>query len=73
MCCDIRVASEEARFGLPEVGLGILPGAGGTQTIPRVIGLSRALDMLLTNRWLTSNEAYRFGLVSRVVTKEDAP
>ncbi len=69
MYCDIRIAADDAQFGLPEVGLGILPGAGGTQTIPRVIGPSRTLDMLLTNRWIKSDEAYRFGLVNRVVPK----
>ncbi len=69
MCCDIRIAADDAQFGLPEVGLGILPGAGGTQTIPRVIGPSRALDMLLTSRWIKSDEAYRSGLVNRVVPK----
>jgi enoyl-CoA hydratase/carnithine racemase len=70
-CCDIRVASEDAVFGLPEVGLGIIPGAGGTQTIPRLIGVSRSLEMLLTNRWIPCDEAYRFGLVNRMVQKGD--
>lgn len=67
--CDIRVASEDAVFGLPEVKLGIIPGAGGTQTIPRIIGLSRSLEMLLTNRWIPAREAYQFGLVNQVVPK----
>ncbi len=70
LCCDIRIASEDARFGLPEVGLGIIPAAGGTQTLPRIIGRGRALEMLLTNRWLTSGEAFQFGLVNRVVPKD---
>ena len=70
LCCDIRIASEDTRFGLPEVGLGIIPAAGGTQTLPRIIGRGRALEMLLTNRWLTSGEALQFGLVNRVVPKE---
>jgi enoyl-CoA hydratase len=70
LCCDIRIASEDARFGLPEVGLGIIPAAGGTQTLPRIIGRGRALEMLLTNRWLTSAEAFQFGLVNRVVSKD---
>jgi len=70
LCCDIRIASEDARFGLPEVGLGIIPAAGGTQTLPRVIGRGRALEMLLTTRWLSAEEAYQFGLVNRVVSKE---
>jgi enoyl-CoA hydratase len=68
-CCDIRVAAEDAVFGLPEVGLGIIPGAGGTQTIPRLIGASRSLEMLLTNRWIPADEAHRFGLVNKVVSK----
>jgi enoyl-CoA hydratase/carnithine racemase len=67
--CDIRIASDDAVFGLPEVKLGIIPGAGGTQTIPRLIGLSRSLEMLLTNRWIPADEAYQFGLVNRVVPK----
>jgi enoyl-CoA hydratase/carnithine racemase len=67
--CDIRIASDDVVFGLPEVGLGIIPGAGGTQTLPRVMGLSRTLDMLLTGRRLTAQEAYDGGLVNRIVPK----
>ena len=70
LCCDIRIASEDARFGLPEVGLGIIPAAGGTQTLPRVIGRAKAMEMLLTNRWVNGEEAYRMGLVNRVVPRE---
>ncbi len=70
LCCDIRIASEDAKFGLPEVGLGIIPAAGGTQTLPRTIGRANALEMLLTNRWLSAEEAYHFGLVNRVVPRE---
>jgi enoyl-CoA hydratase len=70
LCCDIRIASEDVRFGLPEVGLGIIPAAGGTQTLPRIVGRARALEMLLTNRWIGGEEAFRFGLVNRVVPKE---
>lgn len=69
LCCDIRIASERAQFGLPEVGLGIIPAAGGTQTLPRTVGRARALEMLLTNRWIDSQEAYRIGLVNKVVEK----
>ncbi len=69
LCCDIRIASEDARFGLPEVGLGIIPAAGGTQTLPRAIGVARALEMLLANRWLSSGEALSMGLVNRVVPR----
>ena len=52
LCCDIRIASEDVRIGLPEVGLGIIPAAGGTQTLPRIVGRARALEMLLADRWL---------------------
>jgi enoyl-CoA hydratase len=71
LCCDMRMASPETKFGLPEMGLGIIPAAGGTQTLPRTIGRSRALEMLLTNRWIGADEAYQFGLVNRVVPKKD--
>ena len=70
LCCDIRIASEDVQFGLPEVGLGIIPAAGGTQTLPRIVGRVRALEMLLTSRWIGGEEAFRFGLVNRVVPKE---
>jgi len=70
LCCDIRIASDDARFGLPEVGLGIIPAAGGTQTLPRTIGRARALEMLLTNRWIGAEEAHTIGLVNEVVTRE---
>lgn len=69
--CDLRIASDEVVFGLPEVGLGIIPGAGGTQTLPRIIGLSWSLDMLLTNRRLTADDAHRIGLVTRVVPRSE--
>jgi enoyl-CoA hydratase len=67
--CDIRLCSEEAQFGLPEVSLGILPAAGGSQTLPRQIGASRALDILLTGRWIKAPEARRFGLVNRALPR----
>ena len=70
LCCDIRIASVDTRFGLPEVGLGIIPAAGGTQTLPRVIGRGKALEMLLTNRWISAEEALQCGLVNRLVPKE---
>jgi enoyl-CoA hydratase len=73
LCCDIRIASEDVRFGLPEVGLGIIPAAGGTQTLPRLIGRGKALEMLITNQWLDAEEALRIGLVNRVVSKEELP
>lgn len=70
LCCDIRIASEDARFGLPEVGLGIIPAAGGTQTLPRVIGRAKALELLLTNQWINAEEAHSIHLVNRVVPRE---
>jgi enoyl-CoA hydratase len=70
LCCDIRIASEDVRFGLPEVGLGIIPAAGGTQTLPRIIGRARALEILLTNHWVTGPEAYAIGLVNKVVARD---
>ena len=69
LCCDIRLASPEARFGLPEMGLGIIPAAGGTQTLPRTIGRARALEMLLTNRWISAEEAHYFQLVNTIVDR----
>jgi len=71
LCCDIRLASEDARFGLPEVGLGIIPAAGGSQTLPRVIGKAKALEILLTGRWITAEEAHRLKLVNHVVSRTD--
>jgi enoyl-CoA hydratase/carnithine racemase len=68
--CDMRVATPDTIFGLPEVSLGILPAAGGTQTLPRILGLSGALDMLLTGRRLTGQEAFDKGMVSRIVPTE---
>lgn len=70
LCCDIRIASEEAKFGLPEVGLGIIPAAGGTQTLPRTIGRGWALEMLLSGRWMDAKEAHGIGLVNQVVPKD---
>jgi len=70
LCCDIRIASEDARFGLPEVGLGIIPAAGGTQTLPRTVGRGKALEMLLTSRWVDAQEAHQIQLVNRVVPRE---
>ncbi|MDM7999432.1 MAG: enoyl-CoA hydratase/isomerase family protein [Dehalococcoidia bacterium] len=71
LCCDLRVASDDARFGLPEVTLGIIPAAGGSQTLPRTIGRAKSLEMLLTNRWIDAREALSAGLVNRVVGRKD--
>jgi enoyl-CoA hydratase len=71
LCCDIRVASEDARFGLPEVGLGIIPAAGGSQTMPRVVGRAKALEMLLAGSSITAEEAHRLKLINQVVSRHD--
>ncbi|MFC2036294.1 enoyl-CoA hydratase/isomerase family protein [Chloroflexota bacterium] len=71
LCCDIRVASEDAQFGVPETGLGIIPAAGGSQTLPRVVGKALALELLLTGRWIKAKEAHRLKLVNQVVSRND--
>jgi enoyl-CoA hydratase/carnithine racemase len=70
LLCDLRIASEEARFGLPEVGLGYIPSAGGTQTLPRVIPPGVAMQMVLAGDPIDAAEAYRLGLVHRVVPRD---
>jgi enoyl-CoA hydratase len=72
LCCDIRIASERARLGLPEVRLAVTPGAGGTQRLPRVVGSARARELILTGRVLTASEAERIGLVHEVVPAGEA-
>jgi enoyl-CoA hydratase len=71
LCCDIRLASEDARFGLPEPGLGIIPAAGGSQTLPRTIGQAAALEILLSGRWIDAKEALKLKLVNRVLPRDD--
>ncbi len=71
LCCDIRVASEDTQFGVPEMGLGIIPAAGGSQTLPRAIGRAQALEILLTGRWIKAEEAHRIKLVNQVVSRGD--
>ena len=70
MMCDIVIAADNAKFGQPEVKLGIIPGAGGTQRLPRAVGKAKAMDLCLTARMMDATEAERSGLVSRVVSPE---
>ena len=67
MACTIRVAAENARFGLPEITLGLIPGGGGTQRLPRLVGKGRALQIILSGEMFSAQEAYRIGLVNEVV------
>jgi enoyl-CoA hydratase len=71
MACTIRVAAEDAKFGLPEVTLGIIPGGGGTQRLPRLVGKGRALQIILSGGMINAQEAYRIGLVNEVVPVAD--
>ncbi|MBV9924073.1 MAG: enoyl-CoA hydratase/isomerase family protein [Acidobacteria bacterium] len=71
MACTIRLAAEHARFGQPEVKLGVLPGGGGTQRLPRLVGKGRALQLILTGEMIGAQEAYRIGLVNEVVPAAD--
>ena len=71
LCCDLRIASEDAKFGLPEVSLGIIPAAGGTQTLPRIIGTAKSMEMFLTGRWIDAEEAMAAGLVNQVLPRAE--
>lgn len=71
MACHIRIASKNAKFGQPEVSLGIIPGYGGTQRLPRLIGLGRALELILTGKMIDAEEALRIGLVNKVVEQNE--
>jgi enoyl-CoA hydratase len=70
LSCDLIVAGDDAQFGQPEIRIGVMPGAGGTQRLPRAIGKARAMDLILTGRSIGAREAERIGLVSRVVPAE---
>ena len=70
LLCDMRIASEDAIFGMPEAALGMIPVAGGTQTLPRTLGVPRALDMLLSNGRMDAARALEVGLVHRLVSRE---
>ena len=71
MACDIRIASDNAKFGQPETGLGILPGFGGTQRLARLVGKGRAKELIFTCDMIDANEAYRIGLVNAVYPQEE--
>ena len=71
LLCDIRIGADSAAFSMPEVQLGMIPAAGGTQTVPRIAGWSSALDLLLTGRRIGAEEALSLGLLTRVVPEED--
>jgi enoyl-CoA hydratase len=71
MACHLRIASEKARFGQPEINLGLFPGFGGTQRLPRLIGKGRALELILTGEMIDAQEAYRIGLVNKVTKPEE--
>ncbi len=70
LCCDLRIASEDAVIGLPEINLGIMPGSGATQRLPRLIGATKAKEMLFTGDTINAQEAYRIGLINKVVPKD---
>jgi enoyl-CoA hydratase/carnithine racemase len=69
LLCDVRIAAADARFALPETGIGMIPGVAGTQTLPRAVGLARALDLTLGGRVVAARAAVRMGLVARVVSR----
>ncbi len=71
LCCDLRVVGDNAKLGQPEILLGIIPGAGGTQRLPRLVGPSRAKDLVFTGRFVDAEEALRIGLADRVVPPDD--
>jgi enoyl-CoA hydratase/carnithine racemase len=71
MCCDMRIAADDAQLGQPEILLGIIPGAGGTQRLPRLVGPARAKELILTGRFVSAEESLRIGLVEQVVPAAD--
>lgn len=71
LCCDLRIAADDARLGQPEILLGIIPGAGGTQRLPRLVGVARAKDLVFTGRHVKADEALQIGLVNQVVPADE--
>jgi enoyl-CoA hydratase len=71
MCCDLRIATEKARFGQPEISVGVIPGAGGTQRLARLIGMTRAKELIYTGDMIDANTALNYGLVNKVVPVEN--
>lgn len=70
MACDFRIAAENAKFGQPEINLGIIPGAGGTQRLPRLVGVTKAKEMIMTGEPINAEEAYRIGLINKIVPND---
>ncbi len=71
LACDLRIASEDAKLGLPEINLGIMPGAGGTVRLPRLIGEAKAKELIFLGESLTASEAYQFGMINQMVKNEE--
>ena len=71
MSCDLRIASDRSKLGQPEINIGIIPGAGGTQRLTRLIGEGRAMEMILTGRMITAEEAFRYGIINFVYDSDD--
>jgi enoyl-CoA hydratase len=71
MSCDLRIASDRSKLGQPEINIGIIPGAGGTQRLTRLIGEGRAMEMILTGRMITAEEAFSYGIINFVYDSDD--
>ena len=71
LACDFRIATSRALFGFPEIGLGMIPGSGGTQRLPRLVGMTRAKDMIMRGRRIPADEAHRWGLISQITEPEE--
>jgi enoyl-CoA hydratase len=69
LTCDLRIASETSRFGLPQIKAGVIPAEGGTQRLARLVGMGKALEMILTGEWIDAQEALRIGLVNGIVPR----